>query len=77
MKDDDDAKSKITDKLSKFTANITKNLLSAQDNVHRSFLVNERDLLSICQLGKKFENRSANRSDTRLSPSRVRVDRKQ
>ena len=56
MKDDDDAKSKIiTDKLSKLTANITKNLLSAQDNVHRSFLVNERDLLSICQLGKKLK----------------------
>ena len=42
---------KIKDKLTKITANISKNLLSAQENVHRSFLVNERDLLSICQLG--------------------------
>ena len=53
QKDDDDAKSKITDKITKLTANITKNLISAQDNnVHRSFLVNERDFLSICQLGR-------------------------
>lgn len=50
---DDDAKSKIKDKLSRLTANISKNLISAQDdNVHRSFLVNEKDFLSICQLGK-------------------------
>ena len=62
MKDDNDAKSKITDKLTKLTANITKNLLAAQDNVHRSFLVNERDLLSICQLGKNLKtDQSINR----------------
>ena len=59
QKDDDDAKSKITDKITKLTANITKNLISAQDNnVHRSFLVNERDFLSICQLGR-IESESA------------------
>ena len=60
--DDDDAKSKITDKLTRLSANISKNLISAQDNnVHRSFLVNEKDFLSICQLGKV-----ENEADTRL-----------
>ena len=51
MKEDDENHSKITDKLTKITANITKNLISGQNNVHRSFLVNEKDLLSIYQLG--------------------------
>lgn len=55
---DNDAKSKIKDKLTKLTANITKNLISAQDNnVHRSFLVNEKDFLAICQLGR-VENKA-------------------
>ena len=59
--DDDDTKknSKIIDKLTKITANITKNLISAQDNTHRSFLVNERDFLCVCQLGK-IESESIN-----------------
>ena len=64
MKDtgsDDETKSKITDKLSRITANIQKNLISGQNNVNRSFLVNERDLLAICQLGN-IENESTNQS---------------
>ena len=68
MKDtgnDDDTKSKITDKLTRITANITKNLISGQNNLNRSFLVNERDFLSICQLGS-IESHSTKRPYTYL-----------
>ena len=42
--------SKIKEKLSIISANITKNLLASQQNIQRSYLINERDFLGICQL---------------------------
>ena len=42
--------SKIKEKLNTISANITKNLLTSQQNIQRSYLINERDFLGICQL---------------------------
>ena len=42
--------SSIKEKLNTISANITKNLLSSQQNIQRSYLINEKDFLAICQL---------------------------